>query len=148
MSTKKIVAIIVCLLTIHLSAVASDDKPITFNQLPAESQQLIKKHFPEQSVALVKMESDFFDKSYEVIFTNGNKIEFDRKGLWTEIDCKYSQFPEDLIPMQIRVYVSKNFPNIKVYKIEKEDRNCHEVGLANGVDLKFDSKYNLIDMDH
>jgi hypothetical protein len=147
MSTKKIVAIIVCLLTIHISAVASDDKPINFNQLPAESQQLIKKHFPEQSIALVKMERDFFDKSYEVIFTNGNKIEFDRRGSWLEIDCKYTHLPEDLIPIQIRVYVSKNYPNIKIYKIEKEERNGHEVGLANGVNLEFDSRYNLIDID-
>lgn len=144
---KKILALIVCLLAIQLSAEASNDRQIEFSQLPAQSQQLIKKHFTSQSIALVKMESEFFDKSYEVIFTNGDKIEFDRKGSWKEIDCKYTQLPLEVIPVQIRNFVSKNYPQTKVSKIEKESRNRYEVELTNGLDLKFDSRFNLIDID-
>lgn len=145
---KKILTLIVCLLTLHLSAEASDDRRIEFNQLPTQSQQWIKKHFQDQSIALVKMESEFFYKSYEVIFTNGNKIEFDKNGNWEEIDCKYTELPKEVVPEQIRNYVSKNYPEIKISKIEKENRNRYEVGLANGLDLKFDSRFNLIDIDN
>ena len=28
---------------------------------------------------MAKMETDWFDKSYDVIFTNGDKLEFDKK---------------------------------------------------------------------
>lgn len=145
---KKIITILVCFLTIQLSANASDDKPIDFKQLPTQSQELIKKHFPEQAIALVKMESELFDKSYEVIFTNGNKIEFDKKGIWKEIDCKYTQLPAAVVPAKIQTYVSKNYPEIRIIKIEKESKGQYEIELGNDIDLKFDSKYNLIDIDN
>lgn len=144
---KKILTFIVCILAIQFSAKASNDIQITFTQLPATSQQLIKSHFNEQSIALVKMEKEFFDKSYEVIFTNGDKIEFDKKGIWKEIDCKYTQLPQAVVPTQIQNFVIKNYPNSKINKIEKESRNRYEVSLTNGLELKFDSKFNLIDID-
>lgn len=145
---KKILTLIVCVLAIQFSASASNDKQIDFTQLPAQSQQLIKKHFAEQSIALVKMESEIFDKSYEVIFTNGDKLEFDKKGMWKEIDCKYTQLPSEIIPLQIQNYISKNYPDTKANKIEKESRNRYEISLANGLELKFDSKFNLVDIDN
>jgi len=145
---KKILTLIVCLLTIQLSIKASDDRRIELSQLPAQSQQWIKTHFQDQSVALVKMESELFFKSYEVIFTNGDKIEFDKNGNWEEVNCKYTQVPNTVIPVQIQNYISKSYPETKVRKIEKERRDRYEVELTNGLDLKFDSKFNLIDIDN
>ena len=135
-------------MAVQLSTKASDDKPISFEQLPATSRQIIKNYFPDQSIALVKKDLDFFEKSYEVIFTNGDKIEFDRKGNWKEVDCKHTQLPDKLIPEQIKNYVSKNYTEIKIIKIEKENRNRYDVELSNGVELKFDSNYKLIDIDN
>lgn len=145
---KKIIILFTCLLAVQLSLEASNDKRIEFAQLPTQSQQLIKKHFSDQSIALVKMENEFFDKSYEIIFTNSSKIEFDKNGEWKEIDCKYTQLPVEVIPHKIRSYISKNYPAIKTTKIEKESRGRYEVELSNGIDLKFDSKFNLIDIDN
>lgn len=145
---KKVMTLIVCLLAVQLSTAVPDDKPIAFTQLPAKAQQMIKEHFPEHSIALVKMDNELFDKSYEVFFTNGNKVEFDKGGIWTEVDCKHNQLPEELVPEQIRIYVSKNYSGVNIYKIEKESRNRHEVSLTNGMDLKFDAAFNLIGIDH
>ncbi|MBB4036517.1 hypothetical protein GGR21_002423 [Dysgonomonas hofstadii] len=145
---KKLIILFFGLIAIQSTIKAGDDKPINFAQLPEQSQLFIKKHFDEKSIALVKMESDFFEKSYEVIFTNGNKVDFDKKGLWKEVDCKYTELPVDIIPVQIKDYVSKNYPNIKISKIEKERGNRYEVELVNGLDLTFDSKFNLIDIDN
>ena len=114
--------------------------------MPQRTQQFIKKHFSDSSIALAKMESGFFSKSYDVIFTNGNKAEFDKKGEWKEIDCKYSQVPTGIIPTAIQNYVNKQYPNTKVLKIEKDDRG-YEVKLSNGWELKFDKKFNVIDID-
>ena len=66
--------------------------------MPQTAQTFIKTHFPDNKVAMAKMETDWFDKSYDVIFTNGDKLEFDKKGIWTEVNCKYSAVPVAVVP--------------------------------------------------
>lgn len=144
---KKIILLFLCLAAIQITIKAGNDKPIDFNELPAQSQQMIKKYFPDQSVALVKMEREFSGKSYELIFTNGNKVEFDKRGLWKEINCKYTTLPLELVPAQITDYVNTNYPEVKITKIEKKSRNRHEVELQNGLEIEFDAKFNVIDID-
>ncbi|WP_313379859.1 PepSY-like domain-containing protein [Proteiniphilum saccharofermentans] len=144
---KKLILLFLCVTAIHVSTQAGNDRPISFDQLPAQSQQMIKKYFPNQSVALVKMEREFSGKSYEVIFTNGNKAEFDRKGIWKEIDCKYTELPSEVVPLQIANYVRANYPDLKITKIEKKSRNRHEIELLNGMELEFDANFNVIDID-
>mgnify|MGYP000229284848 CR=1 FL=1 len=79
---KKILALLVCLLTISTGVRADDDRPVRFDQLPAKAQAYVKKYFPQEKVALAKMEKDFFDKKYEVIFANSSKVEnLERSGL-------------------------------------------------------------------
>ena len=119
---KKILALLVCLLTISTGVCADDDRPVRFDQLPAKAQAYVKKYFPQEKVALAKMEKDFFDKKYEVIFANSSKVEFFKDGTWKEVDCKYSTVPEAVIPEAILRYVKATYPNHKVVKIEKEAR--------------------------
>ena len=79
---KKSIMAIVCLVAFQTTAMADNDKPINVNQLPATAQQVIKGSFSGMKVALAKVESGLIDKSYDVIFTTGEKIEFDRKDLF------------------------------------------------------------------
>lgn len=144
---KKLVFLLVCLFTLQTVAYADNDKPIQITQMPQAAQQFIKKHFADNKVALAKMESDFFYKSYEVIFTNGNKVEFDKKGEWTEVDCKYGSVPGAVIPNAIKKYVSANYPDTKILKIEHDNKD-YEIKLSNRIELKFDLKFNLIDIDN
>ena len=132
---KKILALLVCLLTISTGVRADDDRPVRFDQLPAKAQAYVKKYFPQEKVALAKMEKDFFDKKYEVIFANSSKVEFFKDGTWKEVDCKYSTVPEAVIPEAILRYVKATYPDHKVVKIEKEDRG-YEAKLANGMKLE------------
>lgn len=143
---KKLFFLLVCLFTLQSVARADDDKPIQINQLPQQAQLFIKQHFADSRTAIAKMESDFFDKSYDVIFTNGNKVEFDKKGNWKEVNCKYSSVPVGVIPSPVLKYVAANYPEAKVLKIER-DKKDYEVKLSNGWNLKFDLKFNLIDID-
>ena len=145
-SMKKLVFLLVCLFTLQTVARADDDKPIQVTQMPQPAQQFIKQHFADSKVALAKMESDFFYKSYEVIFTNGDKVEFDNKGNWEEVNCKYSSVPTAIIPAAIQKYVATNYPDAKILKIER-DKKDYEVKLSNRTELKFDLKFNLIDID-
>ena len=135
---KKLVFLLVCLFTLQTVARADDDKPIQVTQMPQLAQQFIKQHFSDSKVALAKMESDFLYKSYEVIFTKGN---------WEEVDCKHTSVPVAIIPAAIQKYVTTNYPDAKVLKIER-DKKDYEVKLSNRTELKFDLKFNLIDIDN
>ena len=143
---KKLLLLLVCLFTFQAVVKANDDKPIKVAQLPQSAQQFIKSHFGNSKVAIAKMETDWLDKSYDVIFTDGNKLEFDKQGNWKEINCKYSAVPAGVIPAQILKYVSENSPDAKVLKIER-DKKDYEVKLSNRWELKFDLQFNLIDID-
>lgn len=143
---KKLVALFVCLFALISVAQADNDKAIRKDQLPTMAQQFIQQHFADNKVAIAKVENDLFSKSYDVIFANGNKVEFDQKGVWKEVDCKYSQVPLALIPDAIRKYVTANYPDAKVVQIER-DKKDYEVKLSGGLELKFDLKFNLIDFD-
>lgn len=145
---KKMIFLFLSLTLVAGNIKADDDKPIEFAQLPVISQQFIKKYFPGKTIALVKMESDFFDKSYEVIFTNGDKAEFNKKGEWKDIDCKYTEVPAALVPEAIRKYATQHYPDTKIIKIEKEKRQGYEIELSNRIELTFNSKFQLIDIDH
>lgn len=144
---KKLVFLFVCLFTLQTVARADDDKPIQVSQMPQAAQQFVRQYFANSKVALAKMENDFFYKSYEVIFTDGNKVEFDKNGKWTEVDCKHTVVPPAVIPVAIRTYVTSNYPDAKVLKIER-DKKEYEVKLSNRIELKFDLKFNLIDIDN
>ncbi len=139
--------LMLCLLALPFVAQADDDKPIRVDQLPAKAQQFIKQHFAEKSVSLAKEESDFFDKSYDVIFTDGDKVEFDRKGNWQNVSCRKQAVPEAIIPEAVRRYVSTHYPEAKIIKVERE-KSTLEVKLSSGLELKFNSRYELIEIDH
>lgn len=144
---KKWTILLVSLVVVSVTAWAGNDKPIQVSQMPKVAQQFIEKHFAGQSVAIAKVETEFLDKNYDVIFTNGNKIEFNKKGHWTNVDCEHTQVPVDIIPVAIQKYVSQKFPETKVVKIELTDRKGYEVELSNGFDIEFDKKMNVIDFD-
>lgn len=144
---KKLLLLFVCLFTIQSVVRANDDKPIKVDQLPQPAQQFVKSHFSDSKVAMAKMETDWFDKSYDVIFTDGNKVEFDKQGNWKEVNCKCSAVPASVIPAAIRKYISENYPDAKVLKIER-DKKEYEVKLSNKWELKFDLQFNLIDIDN
>ena len=96
--------------------------------------------------AFAKLERDFLETTYEVVFTNSTKLEFQKDGNWKEVDCKYSTVPTGIVPAQIAQYVTQNYPDTKIVKIDRDKRD-YEVKLTNGLELTFDLKFNLIDID-
>ena len=144
---KKIVFLFISLFAMNFVALAGNDKPIQVSEMPKAAQLFIKNHFADLSVAMAKVETDFLDKNYDVVFTNGNKVEFDKKGNWTNVDCEHTQVPVAILPEAIRQYVTQNYPDAKVLKIEVTDRKGYDVELSNGFELEFDKRMNVIDID-
>lgn len=142
----KTMAVLVSLLAVCATVKADTDKPIEVSQLPQTAQQTLKTYFSNKKVALAKVESGVFEKNYDVIFTNGDKIEFNSKGSWTEIQCKQSQVPSGLVPSQISSYVKTNYPNVRITEIEIDHKE-YEVKLSNGLEITFNKKYQVIDID-
>lgn len=145
---KKITAILVLAAALFTSAAAyaSDDRPVTVAELPAPAQQFIKTHFADVAVSYAKMDKGILDTSYDVIFVDGRKVEFAKNGDWSEVDCKHSQVPSGIVPMPINTYVKTNYPEQKIVKIDRDNRD-YEVELQNGLDLKFDKSFKLIGID-
>ena len=144
---KKSLIFTVMLLTFGIStARADDDRPIHITQLPQVSQQFIKQHFANEKVAYAKMERDFLEIRYEVVFTSGSKIEFLKNGEWKEVDCKYATVPANIIPPQIKQFIETNYPGASAVQIDRDKRD-YEVKLSNRLELTFDLKFNLIEID-
>ncbi len=127
-------------------ACADNDKPIAVTELPQIAQQFIKNHFPKEKVAYAKIERDFLEVQYEVVFTNSSKLEFNKNGEWKEVNCKYSTVPKAIVPAQIVNYISQNYPDANVVKLERNSRE-YEAKLSNGLELTFDTNFKLIDID-
>lgn len=143
---KKLLLSIVCLCTFNVSVFADNDKPVTLEQMPQCAQQFVSKYFSNKDVALAKEESGILDKGYDVIFTNGDKVEFDRKGNWTDVDCKYSVVPAGIVPAEIVKSVKSKYPNAKILKIERDNRH-YDIDLSNGWELKYNKSYKLVDIE-
>ena len=72
---KQIILLFACLFALQGLAKADDDRAITVDQLPQKAQEFIQKYFPKNEISLAKMEKDFWEKKYEVVFVNPSLTE-------------------------------------------------------------------------
>lgn len=129
-----------------LPVFAGNDRIITADELPAAARQFIQTHFEGIEVSYAKVDEEFFDKEYKVLFINGAKVEFLKNGDWKEVDCKYGEIPAGIVPPQILDCLSKRFSGRTVVCIDR-DRRGYDVELDNGLDLEFDGQFRLVDID-
>ena len=122
------------------------DHIVTFEKLPANAQNFIKKHFAEKQISLCKKDVDFSETTYEVYFNDGCSVDFNKKGEWKEVNCRVSGVPDAIIPSPILDYVKNNYPGVKIVKIDLDKRG-YEIELTNRLELKFNKQFQLIDLD-
>ena len=134
--------VLVLVLTMSMAMMADNDRVISFDQLPAQAQTLLKTHFAEKVPLIVTVDWD----DYTVMYKSGEKLEFDKKGNWKKINCKSSAVPTVLIPEQIKASVKQAFPGASVIKIDR-DRRGYDVKLNNGMELEFNKKFQMVDID-
>lgn len=140
---KKIIGLMLTfVLTMCMSIMADNLKVITFDQLPMQAQTVLKQHFADKVPAVVTMEG----KEYKVVYQSGEKAEFNKKGEWIEFDCNLSPVPTALIPEQIRAMVQQTFSTATIIKIERVRKN-YEVKLNNGMEMKFNKRFKMIELD-
>ena len=125
-----------------LTLMADNDQVITFDRLPATAQTMLKQNFSEKVPLVITADWD----DYKVMYTNGDKVEFDKKGNWRDIECKTSQVPADLIPAQITANVNATFPGTSITEIDR-DRRGYSVKLSNGLELEYNRNFQVIELD-
>jgi outer membrane lipoprotein SlyB len=135
-----------CFSLVALSASADNNKPIAFEQLPAKAQQFVTTHFADSKVAIATQDAGILDKSFDVALVGGIKLEFDGKGEWTEVVCPVGNVPTTLLPEQIKAYLEKQFPDVRVKEVER-DNGRYEVKLQNGTEVTFNKKFQPTDID-
>ena len=127
-------------------ACADVDRPIEVDKLPDAAQKFLKQYFPNASVSLAKVDVELVYKEYDVLLTDGTRVDFNNSGEWIDVDCKFATVPEGIVPRQIVDYVAKNYPNANILRIER-DRHSYEVSLSNRLELTFDKKFKIVDID-
>ena len=118
---------------------------ISLEQLPAPAQQFLKEYFPSADIASVREESSFPRRELDVFFHDGTHIEFSAEGQWQELSSREA-LPQGIVPRSIASYVSEHYPMQPVVHIERRGKGW-EVELTNGMELKFDSYFQLIEVD-
>ncbi|MBE6176480.1 MAG: hypothetical protein E7146_05755 [Rikenellaceae bacterium] len=149
---KKITAIILTVVATATTALAAtaivtdNDTPITFNELPEAAKEFVHKHFGKEQVSHVTLDNDIIDKEYTLVFASGTKLEFNGDGDWKEVDCRYTEMPQGLVPEQIENYIKNNYPNSKIREIKREHGGW-EVKITGGLELTFNRDFKLVDID-
>ena len=82
-----------------------------------------------------------------MVYNERTEVELRRDWQWESVGRKYSPVPASIVPQPIQTFVSgSNYPGQFIRQI---DRNAYtwEVELSNGLEIKFDNQFNVIDID-
>ena len=115
-----ITAFFAMLLVVFSVSCSSEDNEFDYAALPMPAQLFVKQYFADATYSRVEKEKDNGSWEYEVLLSDGSKVEFNEKGEWTSVECKYSEMPVGIIPTVIAEDIAKRYPDLKPYKIEKE----------------------------
>ena len=136
------ILLVAAMVTMSFNAKADHDQVITFNQLPAAAQTLLKQHFADKVPLIVTMDWD----DYTVRYESGEKVEFNKQGEWKEINCRVSTVPTGLIPEQIQTHINATFPGTTIIEIDRGLRG-YGVKLNNGLEIEYNTTFQVIDID-
>ncbi|MDY4044088.1 MAG: PepSY-like domain-containing protein [Marinifilaceae bacterium] len=144
---KRFLFLMVLCVSLMQVACADSEKAIGVTDLPEKAQQFVKRYFADAKVGYYQKERDGFTVTYKVVFLNGDKLEFDRKGEWKDLECRNVFIPDEVVPAQILKFVRDSYPGARVTHIEKTKRK-YEVKLDSGMEIAFDLKFNVMELEH
>lgn len=140
---KKVVMMCLVSMFVALSVSAAE---VTLKQLPQQAQEFIHQYFAKDQISKIHTHHHRHGATYNVLFKDGSKINFNSSGQWTKIKLRNDTIPVDIIPEYITTYVWDNYPNMMIMSIETEGEG-HEVELTNGTELTFNPKKGVVKID-
>ncbi|MDR2891097.1 MAG: PepSY-like domain-containing protein [Alistipes sp.] len=128
------------------AAACADNRPIEVEELPAQAKSFLEVNFKDAKVSFATVDRELFGGTYEVTFVDGGSVDFDRKGNWKEVECKTGAVPAAIVPEAILSHVSSRHPESHIRTISHDGRDW-DVDLNNGLDLKFDRRFRLVEIE-
>ena len=145
---KKIIIAAAALLLGIVSASADNDRPINVNQLPKASQEFLAEHFSGLQLAFAVEDRKYIGSEYEVVYTDRTEVEFNTEGEWTSVERRYDAVPAGIVPAEISKYLdSLEFARGQQIRKISHNRFEWEVELSNGLEIEFDTRFNVIGID-
>ena len=146
--TTTLIAIIASVTSLFAASLytSAEDRPVSYNELPADAQAFVAKYFADEEISHIILDRDVISIDYKVAFLSGTKLEFYSNGTWKEVNTRNGVVPNDLVPQAIAEYVAKNYPNRKITEINR-NHYYTEVTLNGGLELTFNRHYKLVDVD-
>lgn len=144
---KKLFLLLVVSIVGVMPMLADNDKIITREELPEQAQIFLTQRFEGIEILYAKADRDMgVVMSYDVVLEGGVKIEFNRSGDWTSVDCERDEVPNGVLPQEVLDYVTKRFAGAYVVEIERGLMG-YEVKLSNDIDLEFDKSGKFLRID-
>ena len=146
--TTTLIAVIASATTLFAASLwaQSEDRPVSYDNLPAEAQTFISTHFANEEVSHIILDRDVISVDYNVTFLSGTKLEFNSDGEWKEVDTRNGIVPNAIVPQAIAEYVKKNYPNREIREISRNHYHT-EVTLTGGLELTFNKHNQIVDVD-
>ena len=109
------------------------------NQLPATAKNFINTHFKGVSVMYVERDMSSFD----VVLSDGTKIDFNINGEWTEVDGKYKPIPTGFIQNAVLSKVKATQQGAQIIEVDREF-NGYKFKFTNGMKVYADNNGNIL----
>jgi hypothetical protein len=138
--------ITLALVLVTFAIVKADDRPVTFNQLPRAAQTFINTNYPDEKVAFATVDDDFIRPDYHVALVSGVMLQFEHGGSLEKIETRNGNIPAGIIPFQIIDMVKQYYPEAQITEYEIGKRS-YEVKLSNRMEMKFNTKFQIIELD-
>lgn len=142
---KKIVLLIGVLAALSLQS-CDGEKFIGVTDLPEKAATFIQNNFPSAEVISVVKDYDDLTYTYDVVLSDGTKIEFKRSGEWKDVEARTSKVPDSIVPAKILTYVQTNYEGNYIVDISRDIR--YDVELDNKRELVFNLSGDYLGVDY
>jgi len=122
------------------------EEVISFDQLPSPARTFIETNFSGSQPSVIIKDVDGRKVEYEVKFSDGREVDFNKEGEWKDVDCERQEVPSAIVPAQIASEAAAKFPDAKIVKIKKEKTHW-EIELSNDVEIEFNPDYSVRKVD-
>ena len=123
------------------------ERAATLAELPQPARDFLSKHFAGKTLAYVVAEQKRAGVEFEVVYTDRVTVDFRPNGEWESVSCEYGPVPATVVPQQIKDYVANgNFAGQQIREIERGLYGW-EITLFQGLEVKFDANFNVLDID-
>ena len=115
-------------------------------KLPAKGQGFIAQNHTDKQLSYIKIDKKHSHKEYDLVFTDGTEVEFDKDGDRKDITSKAAPFSVHVILQTIKVYLDQIYSNIAVDDLVNT-RSGYDVEWVKDLFLRFDPSGSFMRVD-